>query len=117
MSGYISTKEVSKILNVSGQTILNRTKKLKLRPKLVNKKNYYSEEQIEKLNNYNYIPNIYKLKKYSSAKINIIDFFLINPHNSVKEIADKMDLKEMQVTTTINEYLQNNRTIIVASKL
>ena len=117
INNYYSTKEVSKLLKVTEQTVLNRTKKIKLLPRLVKKKKYYSDEQIEKLKKYKSITDISKLKKYSSVKINIIDFFLTHYNNSAVEIANKMELTEKYVSDTITEYLNNNNTITVISKL
>ena len=97
--------------------MLNRTKKIKLLPRLVKKKKYYSDEQIEKLKKYKSITDISKLKKYSSVKINIIDFFLTHYNNSAVEIANKMELTEKYVSDTITEYLNNNNAITVISKL
>lgn len=114
---YYNTKEVSKLLRVTEQTVLNRTKAQNLRSKLVKKKRYYSEIQVEKIKNYKPIKDISKLKKYSSIKINIIDFFLTHYNNSSGEIANKMELTEKFVTDTLTEYLDNNNTITVISKL
>jgi len=117
INNYYSTKEVAKLLRVTEQTVLNRTKKIKLLPRLVKKKKYYSDEQIEKLKKYKSITDISKLKKYSSVKINIIDFFLTHYNNSAVEIANKMELTEKYVSDTITEYLNNNNAITVISKL
>ena len=117
INNYYSTKEVAKLLKVTEQTVLNRTKKIKLLPRLVKKKKYYSDEQIEKLKKHKSITDISKLKKYSSVKINIIDFFLTHHNNSAGEISNKMELTEKYVSDTITEYLNNNNTITVISKL
>jgi transposase len=58
-----------------------------------------------------------KLQKFSSKKIRIIEFYLTYKNNNCQEIAKMMGVSYWFVSNTVNEWLENNKTIIVASKL
>jgi predicted transcriptional regulator len=55
--------------------------------------------------------------KFNRKKISIIDFYLTHNHNTCYEIAKKMGITYWYVSNTITEYLNNDKTITVASKL
>jgi hypothetical protein len=55
--------------------------------------------------------------KFSPKKIMIIDFFLTHKNNSSVEISEKMGVPVWHVNKVINEWLDNDKTITVASKI
>ena len=60
---------------------------------------------------------LHQLFKYSRKKITIIEYFLTHRNNSTKETAQEMGISEWFVSNTITEWAENDRIIIVASKL
>lgn len=60
---------------------------------------------------------LHELLKYSPKKIAVIDFYLTHHNNNSSEIAQKMGTSYWFVNNTITEWLENNRTITVASKI
>lgn len=109
--------EVAKMFDTSYNQILKMIEVLKINPiKQGTKK--ISKSQITRLKTY--VPNgkdIRNYKKYSNKKINVIDFYLTHPNNNTHLIAIKLSLDYRFVSDTITEWLENNRTITVVSKL
>lgn len=109
--------EVAKMFDCSYNQVLIMIDSLKIKPiKQGTKK--LSKSQITRLKTYT--PkgkDIRKYKKYSNKKINVIDFYLTHPNNNAHLIAIKLSLDYRFVSDTISEWLENNRTITVVSKL
>jgi len=99
--------ELSKKLGISYQTIWNRENKLKI----LNKP--YTNDRVNKIINYRKL----RVVRHKKDKVNIIDFFLHNFENTARQIAEKMSLKESYVNKIINEYINNDRCILVDSKI
>lgn len=59
----------------------------------------------------------HELKKFSPKKIKIIDFYLTHKNNNCQEIAKMMGVSYWFVSNTVNEWFDNDKTIIVASKI
>lgn len=58
-----------------------------------------------------------KNKVRSKIKINIIDFFLHNINNTAVEISEKMSLKVSYVNQVLDEWMNNDKFILVDSKI
>jgi len=113
-----SIPQVCHQTNLSDQTIYDRIKLLGIKPTKVKNRFFLNDAQIEEIKNFSpYYKDIRKFKKYSKRKIKIIDCFLQNKENSVSQISKKLKLDIPFVNSTINEWVQNDKTIIVASKL
>jgi hypothetical protein len=113
-----SIPQVCHQTNLSDQTIFDRIKMLGIKPTKIKKRFFLNDDQIEEIKNFSpYYKDIRKFKKYSKMKIKIIDCFLQNKENSSSQIAKDLNLDIHFVNSTINEWLENDKTIIVASKL
>ncbi len=111
-----STREVSKLLNISHNLILQRAKILKIVQNKENRREHlWNLKQIELIKNYK------KKKKYTSLKeqidkIEILDYYFNNFRNSVPIISEKLNYTEYKVKRVIDEYFKNNF-LIIESKL
>lgn len=76
----------------------------------------YTSENIAKLENMR-LASKQKNKINHKNKINIIDFFLRNVNNTAVEIAEKMSLKVSYVNLVLDEWLNNDKFILVDSKI
>lgn len=116
-----TTKDLSKLTNLAISTINKRARDLGIINKQGEKK-LFDKEQVEQIVNYKpkrtiYKKNLHEKMKYNKKKISIIDFFLTHKNNSAVEIAEKMGIPIWHVNKTINEWIENEQTITVASKL
>lgn len=100
--------ELCDALGLSYQTIWNREKNLGI----LNKR--YSDPRVDQIINYK---KKKKVAKNNKNKISIINFFINNFENSAKIIAKKMSLNEQYVNKVINEWLNNDKCILVDSKI
>ena len=100
--------ELSNALGLSYQTIWNRENNLGI----LNKR--YSDPRVEQIINYK---KKRKAIQNNKNKISIINFFINNFENSAKIIAEKMSLNEQYVNRVINEWLDNDKYILVDSKI
>lgn len=99
--------ELSQAIGLSYQTIWNRENKLGI----LNKR--YSDERVNKIINYKKM----RVFRHNKNKISIINFFLNNVENNASLIAEKMSLKESYVHKIINEWVDNDKCILVDSKI
>jgi len=111
----MTSLEISKKYYLTRPTIQHRTQKLGLRTE-AKKKKYYTDEEVEQVVNFKKKPYL-NARFTNKNKIEVIDLFLTLKDNSSPNIADKLGLKWNYVSEVINEYLNNNNTIIVASKI
>ena len=113
------TNEVSKILQLSQETIKYRTRCLEIkRQKIKRQRGYfYTDEQIDLLNNFSrksrqcLVKNLYK-----NNKIEIVEYFKANKSNETKVIAEKLNIRIAIVEKALSEYLKD-RIVIVESKM
>lgn len=114
------------ILNLKEFCEIKRIKKLdSFRQKVVrfgvkhqfikNKFKYYNYSDL--LYVYNLVIKRRVRSKYHAKKILIIEYFLNNNLNTCKEIALELGLTESQVSRTIKEWLDNDKCIIMESKI
>jgi choline kinase len=116
MSNYKTTLQVQSILNLSKTAVNYRAMKLGFN-RFSGTKRMLNDVEIQQIKNFIDRDDLTKLKKYSPKKIMIVELFLMNRKNTCFELSQKLGLNESFVSTTIDEYLHNNNTIIVASKL
>lgn len=103
----ITTKHVAEMLNLSKGGIYNRQVKLNLLNCV------WTQENIEKITNYKTV----RAKVNPKVKLFIIEYFLSHQINTYKEIAESLGCTEYTVNKTITEWLENDKSIFVDSKL
>lgn len=96
-------------LGIQSDRIKKRGSPLKLTPEEVDIIEYKGLNPSKKSFNFN-------SELYSRKKIFVIECFLRFKNNSTKEIARHLDIKESYVSRVVNEYLENNSTILVRSR-
>lgn len=116
-----TVKDIAEYCNIDKTTITHRMKVLGIIKE--NRKSgkvlYFDEEEFESIVNFkkSHYKRLYSSLIYSKKKIYIIEYFLSNKDNSSPEIASYFDVPESFINTTLTEYLENNSTIIVGSKI
>jgi hypothetical protein len=114
-------KDIAEYCNIDKTTITHRMKVLGIVKdnRRSGKVLYFDEEEFESIINFkkSHYKRLYSSLMYSKKKIYIIEYFLSNKDNSSPEIASYFDVPESFVNTTLTEYLENNSTIIVGSKI
>ena len=111
----MTSLEISKKYYLTRSTIQHRTAKLGLitEPK---KNKYYTDEEVEQV--VNFLKKPYLNTRFTNKnKIEIIDLFLTLKDNSCPNIAEYLGLNWSYVSEVVNEWIENDKTIIVASKL
>lgn len=114
-------KDIAEYCNIDKTTITHRMKVLGIvkENRKSGKMLYFDEEEFESIVNFkkSHYKRLYSSLMYSKKKIYIIEYFLSNKDNSSPEIASYFDVPESFVNATLTEYLENNSTIIVGSKI
>jgi predicted DNA-binding protein YlxM (UPF0122 family) len=114
-------KDIAEYCNIDKTTITHRMKVLGIVKdnRRSGKVLYFDEEEFESIINFKKSPSkrLYSSLMYSKKKIYIIEYFLSNKDNSSPEIASYFDVPESFVNATLTEYLENNSTILVGSKI
>lgn len=116
-----TVKDIAEYCNIDKTTITHRMKVLGIIKE--NRKSgkvlYFDEEEFESIINFkkSHYKRLYSSLMYSKKKIYIIEYFLSNKDNSSPEIASYFDVPESFVNATLTEYLENNSTILVGSKI
>jgi predicted DNA-binding protein YlxM (UPF0122 family) len=116
-----TVKDIAEYCNIDKTTITHRMKVLGIVKD--NRKSgkvlYFDEEEFESIINFkkSHYKRLYSSLIYSKKKIYIIEYFLSNKDNSSPEIASYFDVPESFVNATLTEYLENNSTILVSSKI
>jgi hypothetical protein len=114
-------KDISEYCNIDKTTITHRMKVLGIirHNRKSGKILYFDEEEFESIINFKKSPSkrLYSSLMYSKKKIYVIEYFLSNKDNSSPEIASYFDVPESFVNATLTEYLENNSTILVGSKI
>lgn len=112
----MTSEEISNKYPISRQSIQYRAKMLgiKSKPKV---KRYFEPEEIEQILNYEYKKHVIDLRSLHKNKIEIIELYLSSKNNSCSQIAKALNLKYTYVSNVVNEWLNNDKTITVASKL
>ena len=114
-------KDIAEYCNIDKTTITHRMKVLGIIKE--NRKSgkilYFDEEEFESIINFkkSHYKRLYSSLMYSKKKIYVIEYFLSNKDNSSPEIASYFDVPESFVNATLTEYLENNSTILVGSKI
>ena len=78
---------------------------------------YFTEAEIDAIVNYEYKKHNIDTRAFHENKIQIIEMYLSSKNNSCKEIATALNLKYDYVSRVVNEWLKNDKTITVASKI
>jgi hypothetical protein len=116
-----TVKDIAEYCNIDKTTITHRMKVLGIIKE--NRKSgkvlYFDEEEFESIINFkkSHYKRLYSSLTYSKKKIYIIEYFLSNKDNSSPEIASYFDVPESFINATLTEYLENNSTILVGSKI
>jgi len=114
-------KDIAEYCNIDKTTITHRMKVLGIvrDNRKSGKVLYFDEEEFDSIINFKKSPSkrLYSSLMYSKKKIYIIEYFLSNKDNSSPEIASYFDVPESFINATLTEYLENNSTIIVGSKI
>ncbi len=116
-----TVKDIAEYCNIDKTTITHRMKVLGIVKD--NRKSgkvlYFDEEEFESIINFkkSHYKRLYSSLMYSKKKIYIIEYFLSNKDNSSPEIASYFDVPESFVNAILTEYLENNSTILVGSKI
>lgn len=116
MANYKTTLEASRELKLSIQRI-NAISLILGFNRFSKRKRILNDLEVEQIRNFNNNNDLRNKHKYSPKKINVIDFYLTHRNNSCVEIANKMEVSIHFVSTTVNEWLENNSIITVASKI
>ena len=116
-----TVKDIAEHCNIDKTTITHRMKVLGIVKdnRRSGKVLYFDEEEFESIINFkkSHYKRLYSSLVYSKKKIYIIEYFLSNKDNSSPEIASYFDVPESFINATLTEYLENNSTIIVGSKI
>lgn len=116
-----TVKDIAEYCNIDKTTITHRMKVLGIVKdnRRSGKVLYFNEEEFESIINFkkSHYKRLYSSLIYSKKKIYIIEYFLSNKDNSSPEIASYFDVPESFINATLTEYLENNSTIIVGSKI
>ena len=116
-----TVKDIAEYCNIDKTTITHRMKVLGIVKdnRRSGKVLYFNEEEFESIVNFkkSHYKRLYSSLMYSKKKIYIIEYFLSNKDNSSPEIASYFDVPESFINTTLTEYLENNSTILVGSKI
>ena len=78
---------------------------------------YFTPEEVDKIVNYTYKKHNIDTRAFHENKIQIIEMYLSSKNNSCKEIATALNLKYDYVSRVVDEWLKNDKTITVASKI
>ena len=78
---------------------------------------YFTEDEIDAIVNYEYKKHNIDTRAFHENKIQIIEMYLNSKNNSCTQIADTLNLSWHYVSRVVNEWLKNDKTITVASKL
>lgn len=116
-----TVKDIAEYCNIDKTTITHRMKVLGIikENRRSGKVLYFDEEEFESIVNFkkSHYKRLYSSLIYSKKKIYIIEYFLSNKDNSSPEIASYFDVPESFINATLTEYLENNSTILVGSKI
>lgn len=116
-----TVKDIAEYCNIDKTTITHRMKVLGIVKdnRRSGKVLYFDEEEFDSIINFkkSHYKRLYSSLTYSKKKIYIIEYFLSNKDNSSPEIASYFDVPESFVNATLTEYLENNSTILVGSKI
>ena len=116
-----TVKDIAEYCNIDKTTITHRMKVLGIVKdnRRSGKVLYFDEEEFESIINFkkSHYKRLYSSLMYSKKKIYIIEYFLSNKDNSSPEIASYFGVPESFINTTLTEYLENNSTILVGSKI
>lgn len=116
-----TVKDIAEYCNIDKTTITHRMKVLGIikENRRSGKVLYFDEEEFESIVNFkkSHYKRLYSSLMYSKKKIYIIEYFLSNKDNSSPEIASYFDVPESFINSTLTEYLENNSTILVGSKI
>ena len=116
-----TVKDIAEYCNIDKTTITHRMKVLGIVKdnRRSGKVLYFNEEEFESIVNFkkSHYKRLYSSLMYSKKKIYIIEYFLSNKDNSSPEIASYFDVPESFINATLTEYLENNSTILVGSKI
>ena len=109
-----NSAEASSFLKIPRETINFRANKLQIR-RFENGKRFYNESELESIKNFNKRNDLRLNPKYSPKKTKMIEFYLDN--RTTKDISEILEIKESLVIRCINEWIKNDFSINVASKL
>ena len=116
-----TVKDIAEYCNIDKTTITHRMKVLGIVKdnRRSGKMLYFDEEEFESIVNFkkSHYKRLYSSLVYSKKKIYIIEYFLSNKDNSSPEIASYFDVPDSFINATLTEYLENNSTILVGSKI
>jgi len=115
MPNYNTVLDASRKLNLS-KTVVNYRALVLGFNRFQGQKRILNDTEIEEIRKFKNRDDLRLVQKYSPKKINVIDFYLTHKNNSCVEIAKKMGVPVYFVSTTVNEWFEDN-TIIVASKI
>ena len=110
---YISTTEIANMFNLNKGTVINRFKKLDIDPVEVNRRYYYSTEDVKHFEKakptYNLItPN---------ERFSIIEYFLSHRINSSLDLTKVFFIPQHRIDRIISEYLNSNNCVTISSKM
>lgn len=111
----MTSKEISATYHLSQQTIQWRTKAVGLRTQK-GKRKHYTEEEVKKVVYYEKKPYL-NTRFTNKNKIQIIEMYLKNTDNIQVKIAEELNLNDHYINRVINEWIENDKTITVKSKL
>ena len=109
-----NTAEASVFLKLPRETLNFRANKLQIR-RFVKGKRFYNELELESIKNFNKLNDLRLNPKYSPKKIKMIEFYLDD--KTTKDISEILEIKESLVLRCINEWIKNDNSIIIASKI
>jgi len=115
MSNYSTVLEVTRKLKLS-KTVVNYRALVLGFNRFQGTKRILNDTEVEEIRKFKNRDDLRLVQKYSPKKINVIDFYLTHQNNSFTEIAEKMGVSVHFVSSTVNEWFNNN-TITVASKI
>ena len=109
-----STSEVSVFLKIPRETINHRANELGIR-RFEKNKRFFNEDELKRIKDFKKRNDLRLNPKYSPKKIKMIEFYLNN--RTTKDISEILEIKESLVLRCINEWIKNDFSINVASKI
>lgn len=112
----MTSVEISRKYPISRQSIQYRAKMLGIKS-TKGVRRIFTPEEVDKIVNYTYKKHNIDTRAFHENKIQIIEMYLSSKNNSCKEIATALNINWHYVSIVVNEWLKNDKTITVASKI
>lgn len=112
----MTSAEIGEKYFLSRSTIRYRANALNIKSE-AKRKRYFTEDEVYKIVKYQNKKHISKARGFKANKIDIIEMYLNSKINTCTYISEKLNVSWHYVSRVITEWLENEHTITVISKL